>query len=213
VTGLRMGGGLLTSGAIVGGANLLGLGITLASGTHLVTDLLGSGAFAVSAVASQILGGGGGQRALISTVIITAWSVRLAGFLFYRILNTKTDDRLSEQFKTPTQSTIFWTFSGLWGWICLLPHSILCFSPKAVAMGPFGWLAAAAAVGGLLVETVADQQKWAFKQTPEAKVTFCKRGLWKWSRHPNYCGELVVWSGLFLLTLPTVRQRRPAKEP
>ena len=74
-----MGGGLLTSGAIVGGANLLGLGITLASGTHLVTDLLGSGAFAVSAVATQILGGGGGQRALVSTLIISAWSIRLAG--------------------------------------------------------------------------------------------------------------------------------------
>ena len=74
-----MGGGLLTSGAIIGSANLLGLGITLASGTHLVTDLLGSGAFAVSAVASKILGGGGGQRALVSTVIITLWSIRLAG--------------------------------------------------------------------------------------------------------------------------------------
>ena len=75
---------LFTSGAIVGSANLLGLGITLLSGTHLVTDLLGSGAFAVSAVASGLIGGGGGTRALISTVLITAWSIRLAGFLFYR---------------------------------------------------------------------------------------------------------------------------------
>ena len=204
VSGLQMTGGLVTSGLVVGFANVLGLVITLSTNTHKVTDLLGSGAFAAAALACKAIGGGGGQRALISTVIITAWSVRLAGFLFYRILNTSTDDRLGQQFKTKHQTMIFWTASALWGWICLIPHSVLCFNPNAVAMGPMGWGAAALAAAGLLAEAVADQQKWAFKQSPESKTTWCTRGLWRYSRHPNYCGELVVWLGLYLLTLPTL---------
>ena len=50
------------------------------------------------------------------------------------------------------------------------------------------------------VATVGTEQD----ESPESKTTWCTRGLWRYSRHPNYCGELVVWLGLYLLTVPTL---------
>ena len=57
---------------------------------------------------------------------------------------------------------------------------------------------------GLIVEAVADQQKLTFKNSPENKGKWCDVGLFKYSRHPNYFGDLCVWYGVFLIAMPTL---------
>ena len=55
---------------------------------------------------------------------------------------------------------------------------------------------------GLVIETAADAQKSAFKGKQENRGRFIERGLWRYSRHPNYCGEMLVWWGLFVFAVP-----------
>jgi len=200
---LKMAGGVATSAAIIGTINLIGFAITITTNTHKVTDLLGTGAFAVSAMATFLLGVGG-QRVAISTACVSLWSVRLAGFLFYRILKTKTDDRLSKVFKTRLEAAGFWTASALWGLLCLLPHSLLSFAPDQPCIGLFGAFAILLWGAGFGLESVADWQKWSFKQTPEGQRSWCQQGVWSISRHPNYCGEIMVWIANFALAAPAL---------
>lgn len=97
----------------------------------------------------------------------------------------------------------------LWVWSCSLPVTILN-SPNVVRHAPpphfgtvediFGTVLFAA---GLLIESVSDYQKYAFRTGPGAgdRSLFMKSGLWRWSRHPNYFGEIVLHFGIWLVTI------------
>jgi steroid 5-alpha reductase family enzyme len=69
----------------------------------------------------------------------------------------------------PLKLAGFWTAQGLWGWICLLPVSVAQALGPGAALGPVGWLAAAAFAGGFATETLADYQKFVFKSDPANK--------------------------------------------
>mmetsp|Transcript_23887 Transcript_23887/g.58984 ORF Transcript_23887/g.58984 Transcript_23887/m.58984 type:complete len:349 (+) Transcript_23887:16-1062(+) len=206
-------GGIGASATIVGLSNLFGLVFTLTTGSQKATDLVGSGCFAVSALSTFIIGGQAGDaRALASTSLISVWSIRLASFLFYRIMNTKTDNRLSNVFATTTGTVGFWIFSFLWGFLVLLPHSMQTFAKQSVPLGAVGYTSIALGSLGFLCEAVADWQKWEFKNSARSKDKWCSEGLWRYSRHPNYAGEMTVWWSLFVLAVPSLTQD-PGVEP
>lgn len=58
---------------------------------------------------------------------------------------------------------------------------------------------------GFLCETVADFQKFSFKENPANRGQWCQAGLWRYSRHPNYFGEICLWWGLFLVGISVYR--------
>jgi steroid 5-alpha reductase family enzyme len=58
---------------------------------------------------------------------------------------------------------------------------------------------------GFAIEVVADAQKSRFRARPENKGKFINTGLWAWSRHPNYFGEIVLWIGVAIIALPILR--------
>ena len=60
------------------------------------------------------------------------------------------------------------------------------------------WLA------GFLIEVIADKQKTAFRQLESNKGKFIQQGLWAWSRHPNYFGEILLWVGIALAAFPVL---------
>jgi len=205
---LRMLSGLGISAAVVGGFNMLGFAITLVRPElgEKITDLFGTGSIAVSAVATHAASGVGlALRPSLVTAAVVVWGVRLAGFLFYRIINTGSDSRLSAYFETTGSTAAFWTVSALWGWLNLLPQSLLCFAPNAAApLGAGAAVAAALFLAGFVAESLADLQKLAFKADPASKNQFCNVGLWSQCRYPNYAGELTVWTSIFFLAAPAL---------
>ena len=205
---------LATSAKIFGAANLLGLGVSLATGSHYHLDLLGTGAFTVAAIDTK----GSDPRQLVSAAAVGIWSAKLAAFLVYRVFQTTHDARLDDTLASATGAVGFWTISCLWGWLVSLPHTIAATTP-----GPrpsFGRATDRAGllllVLGLAVESLADWQKWRFKQSEANRGRFCDAGLWQASQHPNWCGNLMFWTGVLVLNAQTLLsdlgpvRRRPA---
>lgn len=197
-------GPLTTSAKIFGAANLLGLGVSLATGSHYHLDLLGTGAFAVAAAATA---GGGELRQRASAAAVGLWSTKLATFLVYRVQHTTHDARLDDTLASTSGAVGFWTVSCLWGWLVSLPHTLAAATPVQ-ARPPFGRAADIAGLLlfglGLAVESVADWQKWTFKQDPANRGRFCDAGVWKASQHPNWFGNLTLWTGILLLNAPAL---------
>mmetsp|Transcript_27267 Transcript_27267/g.81777 ORF Transcript_27267/g.81777 Transcript_27267/m.81777 type:complete len:297 (-) Transcript_27267:22-912(-) len=191
---------LATSAKVFAGFNAAGLGISLASDTHVHLDLIGTGAFALAAVATR--GAAADPKRLASTAAVAAWATRLAGFLFYRALTGGKDARLEDTLSTASGCVGFWGISFLWGWLTLLPHAL---GAEAGAVKSAGRAAAlrrggAALFGlGLATEVVADAQKFLFKKSHSG---FCDVGVWSASQHPNWWGNLSLWSGIFLYNAP-----------
>jgi steroid 5-alpha reductase family enzyme len=186
--------------AIIIGANVLGFLISLTTNSHLHVDLLGTGAFAVSALPT-LLNKSLPDRVRLSSAAVLTWSSKLAAFLFYRILQTGHDGRLDDILAQPLYAAGFWTFSMAWGILCTLPHSLgttssMPGSPLALRLGCalFGL--------GILTETTADYQKTVFKAAHPGQ--FCDTGLWSLSQHPNWFGNMMLWSGIFLMNAPAL---------
>jgi steroid 5-alpha reductase family enzyme len=174
-----------------------------AARTDKVTDL--SYGLTFIALATVLLGrtaGPSGPQIALALMIV-AWGVRLAGYLFYRILRIHRDARFDGIREQPLKFLQFWFFQGVAVWVILLP-TILWFARPGSAGGWTGWMTAGAAVWltGLVIETVADIQKYRFKRAGGARARWVDRGLWRYSRHPNYFGELLCWWGLFVFVLP-----------
>mgnify|MGYP006272581023 CR=1 FL=1 len=95
-------------------------------------------------------------------------------------------------------------------WLATLPAQLAILLPSPASLQPLSYLGAAVALAGLAFETVADRQLRAFRADPAKRGTVLQSGLWRYSRHPNYFGELCFWWGIFLaacanpLVLPTV---------
>jgi steroid 5-alpha reductase family enzyme len=176
------------------GVNALGYLLTVTTKSHLHVDLLGSSAFALAAWPSL---SSSNERVRWSARIVAAWSVKLAGFLFGRVLKSGHDSRLDEVLDSPYYAAGFWVFSWAWGAIASLPLTVgstssLIGNPLLTRAG------ACVAVLGLLIETLADYQKWMFKKA-QPRGTFCSAGLWSVSQHPNWFGNIVLWTGVFLM--------------
>jgi len=141
---------------------------------------------------------------LIIAGLIIAWSLRLGGYLLVRILRTGRDARFDGIREKPLRFAAFWFFQGISIWIIMLPLTLAMSRPGDWSAGWALVVGAAVWALGLLIETVADQQKFRFRNRPENSGRFINRGLWRTSRHPNYFGEMMCWWGLFVVTIPAL---------
>ncbi|CAJ1372838.1 unnamed protein product [Effrenium voratum] len=134
-------------------------------------------------------------RQIMLSVFTTVWCTRLGTFLFNRISADKEDTRFTEM------KTNFWSFSVAWNlqvlWVFLLQLPVLVVNTVGQpALGVWDLLGWSLWCLGFLVEAVADGQKFAFRGTSSNKGKFITTGLWRYSRHPNYFGEILMWIGL-----------------
>ena len=175
--------------------------VAAARRTDVVTDLSYSLTFALLAVVLPLTGAREPSQ-LIASLLVLLWAIRLGGYLFRRILRMKVDHRFDAMRDKPLRFARFWLLQAVAVAVIMLPVSYLLDRSSAPGFGAWAVAGAAVWLGGLLIEAVADAQKSAFRSKDENRGRFIASGLWRYSRHPNYFGEILVWWGLFLYAVP-----------
>ena len=169
--------------------------------TDVVTDLSYSLSFAVLAIALPFAGARESVQ-LIASLLVLVWAVRLGGYLFRRILRIKVDHRFDEMRDRPLRFARFWLLQAISVAVIMLPVSYLLGRSAAPGFGVWAIAGIAVWLIGLVIEAVADAQKSTFREKSENRGRFIANGLWRYSRHPNYFGEMLVWWGLFVYAVP-----------
>jgi len=134
--------------------------------------------------------------------MVTIWGLRLVIYLFIRILKIKKDRRFDGVRENFWLFARFWFFQGLAVALIMLPAIIVLNSSRIINFNWTIFLGSCIWLSGLLIETIADQQKFIFKSDPNNKDLWINSGIWKYSRHPNYFGEMLCWWGMFIISLP-----------
>ena len=171
--------------------------------TDVVTDLSYSLTFALLAVVLFFTGAQEPVQ-LVASLLVLAWAVRLGGYLFRRILRMKVDHRFDQMRDDPLRFARFWLLQAITVAVVMLPVSYLLDRNHSPHFGTWAIAGACVWLTGFVLETVADAQKSAFKAKDENRRRFIAGGLWRYSRHPNYFGEMLVWWGLFVYAVPVL---------
>jgi steroid 5-alpha reductase family enzyme len=124
--------------------------------------------------------------------------------LFLRIQAAGEDRRFREIKKSFARFLRAWTLQGLWVVFSLSAPLAAITSEKKVELGGFALVGFLVWLLGFGIEVIADRQKTKFKQDPANEDRFIHTGLWAWSRHPNYFGEIMLWIGVMIITLPVL---------
>ncbi len=168
-----------------------------------IVDIFWGCGFTLIAWTTLVSGGGYGVRPLVLTFMVTLWGLRLAGYLAWRNWGKPEDYRYAEmrrrhgnRFPLVSLFTVF-ALQGLLMWVISLPVQI------GIASGgqwqAWRLLGVAFWLTGLLFEAVGDWQLAQFKAQPENKGQVMNRGLWRYTRHPNYFGDFLVWWGFYVV--------------
>lgn len=168
-------------------------------------DLTGGITYITVTIVAVLLSGALDTRATIVAAMVLIWSIRLATFLFRRISAAGKDSRFDEIKTQPARFLMAWTLQGLWVLLTAAAALAVITGGHQAPLGPVGMVGIAIWVAGFLIEVVSDSQKSAFKADPSNAGKFINTGLWAWSRHPNYFGEIVIWIGMAIIALPVLQ--------
>jgi steroid 5-alpha reductase family enzyme len=181
-------------------------GLSLRLRDASIIDIFWGAGFAGIAAVGLALGGGDFERRALVAAMAGIWGLRLAVHLFIRNRGDGEDSRYQamrrrhgERFGIVSLRTVF----ALQG-ILMLCVSIPIPIAQSMTGTPLGAVEAAGFaiwLCGLLFETVGDVQLTRFKANPKNAGLVMDRGLWAWTRHPNYFGDFLVWWGLLTTAL------------
>lgn len=171
--------------------------------TDKVTDLSYSLSFLVLTVVLLILERGFRPVQILAAAVTALWAVRLGSYLLVRIIDMGKDDRFDEMRDNPLKFARFWLLQAISVWLISFPV-IFILSLESTVLTWLSIVGAAVWLTGFVIEAAADAQKYRYKSNPENKGGFISRGLWRYSRHPNYFGEILCWWGIFLIVAPSL---------
>ena len=146
-----------------------------------------------------------GPRTTLVLVLAALWAIRLAGYIAWRNWG-EPEDRRYVEIRARNQPNF--EFKSLY--LVFIMQAVLAWIVSAaplgalLGLGALGWLdavGAAVVVFGIVFEAVGDGQLAAFKANPENRGKVMDKGLWHYTRHPNYFGEFCVWWGFYLIAL------------
>ena len=143
-------------------------------------------------------------RDLIIGTMIVIWAVRLGTFLFMRVKQDGKDGRFTVMKTQFHWFLMTWTIGGLWVFLTMAAGLAAITSNVTAPIGIMTYIGIALWIFGFSIEVIADKQKRIFKKQPNKEKEFITSGLWAWSRHPNYFGEITLWFGLTLIALPVL---------
>ncbi len=167
--------------------------------TDKLTDLSYSITFIV-VILSGFINGSKSLAGLLVSLAVVVWALRLGGFLFIRIRRMKRDKRFDEMRSSFFRFGSFWLLQGVSVFVVLIP-AVLLAAADSKDFELVSLIGLALWATGLLIEAVADFQKDRFSQMIANKNKWIETGLWKYSRHPNYFGEILVWVGVYVFCI------------
>ena len=159
------------------------------------------------AIVSFSLGNGAPVRKNLVVILVAIWALRITVHLIKRNWGHGEDPRYTKLRSWVSNDRAFYWLSlrkvfllqGVVMWFATLPVQIAQTYPKPEVLGWLAFLGICLWAIGFVFETVSDVQLTRFRAHPNNKLKVLDKGLWKYSRHPNYFGELCVWWGLFLI--------------
>ena len=143
-------------------------------------------------------------RSKVVIVMVVVWAMRLGLFLFIRVLKAGEDSRFEDAKNSFIVFLMFFNISGLWVFLTtanaltLILNNSDLFGDLQFFVGLTIWII------GFSFEVVADEQKRRFRKKTENHGMFIVSGLWSISRHPNYFGEILIWTGMASISLPVL---------
>ena len=174
-----------------------------------IVDIFWGFGFVLVAWTGYWVAEGAEPRRLLLAVLVTVWGLRLTGYLAWRNLGKGEDyryvamrERWGRRFPIVSLGTVF-LLQGALMWIVSLPVQA---GQVAKTPGSLTWLdfvGIAVWLTGLFFETVGDAQLARFKADASNAGHIMDRGLWRYTRHPNYFGDFMIWWGLYLIALAT----------
>jgi steroid 5-alpha reductase family enzyme len=198
---------LLVSAAAVALTMLATMLYALRRGEQSVVDTVwGLGFVVVAAVSfglSGALGEGDATRRWIVLALTAVWGIRLGVHIFARNHGKGEDPRYAALMRRNTGRTVPFVISSIYWpqgwimWVVSLPVQVAMY--ESANVGVVTWIGVAVWAVGLTFEAVGDAQQARFRADPANQGRLLDRGLWGWTRHPNYFGDSVVWFGLWLV--------------
>ncbi len=145
------------------------------------------------------------SRSLLIAALVFIWAARLGPFLFQRIKRAGKDARFDKIKVFWPRFLVTWTLQGLWVFLTLAAALTAMTSATVSEPGMFAAVGTVVWLIGFMLEVISDAQKSAFNTNPDNAGRFINIGLWRWSRHPNYFGEIVLWIGVTLIAFPVLQ--------
>ena len=172
--------------------------------TERYYDLVGGITYITVTVVAVLLSSAVDLRATLVAAMVLVWSLRLSTFLFRRIASSGGDDRFDNIKNRPLRFLMAWTLQGLWVLLTAAAALAVITGGVRAPLGAIGIAGIAVWAIGIAIEIAADRQKSNFKSDPANAGKFINVGLWAWSRHPNYFGEIVLWTGMAIVAIPVL---------
>jgi steroid 5-alpha reductase family enzyme len=149
--------------------------------TEKFYDLTGSITYLSIVLSTVYITGTENIADYIIVACVSVWAIRLGSFLFMRIHKAGEDRRFRLIKPNFTRFLMTWTLQGMWVSMCLFVFVL-----------------------GFSIEVIADYQKTVFRKDIRNKDKFITTGLWSLSRHPNYLGEILLWSGIAIMSFSSL---------
>ena len=204
-------------GASVGGLPLFALAVAAAfvvqwvvfvpaylRQTEVWYDLTGSLTYVTVTVALVALTPERDARAVLLGALVVVWALRLGPFLFRRVRRSGKDDRFDEIKPSLPRFLLVWTVQGLWVTFTAMAAWVGITSSQRAGLDAFAVVGGVLWLAGFALEVTADLQKSRFRADPANRGRFISSGVWAWSRHPNYAGEIVLWTGVAVVAVPVL---------
>ncbi|KAI7412978.1 oxidoreductase-like protein [Hortaea werneckii] len=187
---------------------LIGFSIAFTLKFDKLTDFWGGSNFVILAIITLSMSGTTNARQIVTSIFLIVWASRLAGFLLFRILKTGKDDRFDDKRGSFFKFLGFWVFQMFWVWTVSMPVTILnspnvlqyrqpSFGKATDIIGIIFWVIA------FFTEAISDVQKYRFKKSERGQQpgAVCNVGFFKYSRHPNYFGEIMIQVSIFMIAV------------
>ncbi len=194
---------MLTVAIVIAAVMIITWVVSLVLRDASVVDPVWPLAFIAVAITALIAGGGDEGRRILIACVVAIWGARLSIHLLVRNAGKEEDFRYAamrakrgRRFWLTSLGTVF-LLQGLLVWVVSLPVQL-----SAIPDRPLGWLAIAGAIVwvlGVAFEAIGDGQLTRFKADPASRGQVLDTGLWRYTRHPNYFGDFLVWWGIFLI--------------